>query len=35
MAAALAFMCEKDESTNKALTAIKIANPGAKIPTPQ
>ena len=35
MAAALAFMCEKGESANKALTTMKIANPGAKIPTPQ
>ena len=35
MAAALAFMCEKGESANKALTTMRIANPGAKIPTPQ
>ena len=34
MAAALAFMCEKGESANRALTTMRIANPGAKIPTP-
>ncbi len=34
MAAALAFMCEKGESVNKALTTMRIANPDAKIPMP-